>query len=130
MKLLKEITSIFKLNQKLLHVYQSIKQHTNNQGSVAEMTKTHTRPCHGCGSHSHGQKGHNNCATKCSAWGTHCQKYKIPNHFACVCHKQQSLEANALIAGITPRHPNQINLMTIPPSAPQKIPTILSLCLP
>ena len=41
-----------------------------------------------------------------------------------------SQKTNTLIAGITPCHPNQINPTTVPPSDPQEIPAMLSLCLP
>ena len=41
-----------------------------------------TRPCSGCGSHSHGQPGSNDRSIKCPAWGQNCLNCKIPNHFA------------------------------------------------
>ena len=55
-----------------------------------------TRPCSGCGSHSHGQPGSNDRSIKCPVWGKNCLNCKIPNHFARVCRQQsQSDSAHA-----------------------------------
>ena len=43
------------------------------------------RPCSGCGSFDHGQKGANDRPTHCPAWGTVCHNCDVPNHFARVC---------------------------------------------
>ena len=87
-----------------------------------------SRPCPGCGSHFHGQKGQNDRSQKCPAWGRKCQKCKIPNHFARVCRQKPSEEANALIARVT--HHNPIASPPTPHSENGEINATLSPSLP
>ena len=56
------------------------------------------RSCPGCGSHSHGQHGSNDCPVKCPAWGKFCNHCKIPHCFASACQQKPSESVSALIA--------------------------------
>ena len=61
-----------------------------------------SRPCSGCGSHSHGTLGSNDRFTKCPVWGKNYLNCSISNHFAKVCRKDKCNpdSANALIAHV------------------------------
>ena len=88
-----------------------------------------TRPCSGCGSHSHDQPGSNDRSTKCPAWGKNCLNCKIPNHFARVCRQQsQSDSAQALTASV--EYDQDSDTFTTTLTSIEEIPAILSPSLP
>ena len=88
-----------------------------------------TRPCPGCGSHSHGQLDTNDWASKCPAWGKTCQYCHKPNHFVCVCPQKPPENAIALIAYLT--YDNVKDVFTINnDKSINEIPATLSVNLP
>ena len=91
-----------------------------------------TRPCSGCGSHSHGQPGSNDRSVKCPACGKNCLNCKIPNHFARVCRQQsQSDSAQALIASVEyDQDSDTFTTKTTTLTSNEEIPAILSPSLP
>ena len=56
------------------------------------------RPCSGCGSFEHGQKGANDRPTHCPAWGTVCHNCDIPNHFTKVCRQTKKKDGARAIS--------------------------------
>ena len=94
-------------------------QHKNKQ----------TRPCPGCGSHSHDQLDTNDQSSKCPTWGKNCQYCHKPNHFVRVCRQKPPENANALIAHLT--YDNQKDIFAINNHKNiDEIPATLSINLP
>ena len=90
-----------------------------------------TRPCSGCGSHSHGQPGSNDRSIKCPAWGKNCLNCKIPNHFSRVCQQQsQNNSAQALIASVEYDQDSNKFTTTTSFTSTEEIPAILSPSFP
>ena len=90
-----------------------------------------TRPCSGCGSHSHGQPGSNDRSTKFPAWVKNCLNCKIPNHVAQVCQQQsQSDSAQALIASVEYDQDSDTFTTATTLTSIEEIPAIISPSLP
>ena len=89
-----------------------------------------TRPCSGCGSHSHGQQGTSDRRNQCPAWGKVCNNCKIENHFMQVCRQKKhksSDTANALIAHVRYNHGSDIYTS---PTMAEEIPASINPALP